>query len=293
MDERTRGVTEMVVAMSISGTVGWFVLRSGRPAHDVVFWRCAFAVLVLGLYCRATGAFRSRLSWAQWITAVTGGVALVANWVLLFASYRHASVAIATAVYNVQPFVLLGFGTFLFGERFDARRIGWLALAFGGVALMVSRKPDASYVGDGFALGIGLALGAAVGWAVAAAAAKRLAGVPPQLIALVHVCIGAFALAPFADLAHPPADAVTWGLLACIGVVHTGAMFALMYAAVQRLPTHVQGALTFINPVVAVATDVLLLGHALHASQALGIAIVLCAAGGLTFAARPRAPSRA
>jgi TctA family transporter len=37
-----RGSLEMVAAMLISGTIGWFVLVSGQPVLDVVFWRCVF-----------------------------------------------------------------------------------------------------------------------------------------------------------------------------------------------------------------------------------------------------------
>jgi hypothetical protein len=35
-----RGSFEMTAAMLISGTIGWFVLVSGQPVLDVVFWRC-------------------------------------------------------------------------------------------------------------------------------------------------------------------------------------------------------------------------------------------------------------
>lgn len=292
MDPRRRGILEMATAMAIAGTIGWFALRSGRPAHDIVFWRCVFAAFALGGYCWCTGAFRARLSRGQWATLLGGGAALVANWVMLFAAYRHASVAIATAVYNVQPFVLLGLGVALFGERLDARKLGWLGLAFAGVVLMAGQRPQAGYVEGAFWPGIALALGAAVGWALAAAAARRLAGVPPQLIAFAHVCMGALALAPFADFGHPPAGTLAWGLLACIGLVHTALMFALMYAAVQRLPSHLQGALTFINPVVAVSVDVFALGHVLHAPQLAGIAVVLLAAACLTLGAGAPAARR-
>lgn len=36
--------------------------------------------------------------------AVLGGVALVANWVLLFEAYSHASIAVATVTYHIARF---------------------------------------------------------------------------------------------------------------------------------------------------------------------------------------------
>jgi nucleoside-diphosphate-sugar epimerase len=56
-----------------------------------------------------------------------GGAAIVFNWVLLFASFRHASISIATAVYNTQPFMLIGLGVLFLGERVTLARLGGLA----------------------------------------------------------------------------------------------------------------------------------------------------------------------
>ncbi|HGY5758324.1 TPA: EamA family transporter, partial [Serratia marcescens] len=45
--EIKRGSLEMTAAMLISGSIGWFVLMSGQPVVNVVFWRCAVGALVL------------------------------------------------------------------------------------------------------------------------------------------------------------------------------------------------------------------------------------------------------
>lgn len=282
MAEQTRGVVEMTAAMTISGTIGWFVLASGLPALDVVFWHCAFAALALTLSCLWTGAFSVSVSCRQMAVVTLGGAAIVLNWLLLFAAYRFASVSIATAVYNVQPFILLGFGVVLFGERITLTKIAWLGFAFGGLLLIVLQRPSADYIGGSFAFGIILVLGAATGWAIAAATTKSLQGVPPQLIALVHVVTGVVILAPFVDFTALPTGVLTWRLLVTIGLLHTAIMYALMYSAVQKLPTHVQGTLALINPVVAVLTDVFALDHALHGLQLMGIGMILVAAAGTT-----------
>ena len=74
--------------------------------------------------------------------------------------------------------------------------------------------------------------------------------------------------------------------LVVLGVVHTGLMYALMYAGVQRLPTALQGGLSFLYPVVAIGVDRLALGHALAPLQWLGAAAILLGAGGLVRASR-------
>lgn len=290
MDKKTQGTLEMSGAMAISGTIGWFVVQSGQAALDVVFWRCAFGAATLALVCAAMGILRGVLTWRQAAWAALGGVAIVTNWLLLFGAYSHASISIATAVYNTQPFMLVGFGALLFGERVTLPKLGWLALAFGGMLLIVQARPGASFAGSHYALGIAMALGAAFFWAVASVIAKRLTGTPPHLIALVQVCVGVLMLAPFAHFGSLPQDSRTWVLLVTVGMVHTGLMYILLYGAVQKLPTYLQGALSFIYPVVAIGVDFVAFGHRLQPAQWLGAAAILLAAAAMNLqGSRPRA----
>jgi len=284
MDKTLRGAAEMSAAMTILGTIGLFVVLSGQAAIDVVFWRCAFGAVALLVICWAQGQFRHRLTWKTLAIAAAGGVAIVVNWAMLFSAYGEASIGIATAVYNTQPFILVGFGALFLGERITAGKLGWLAIAFAGVVLIVQAKGgSADYTGSNYALGIGLALGAAFFWAVAALLTKKLTGTPPQLIALVQVCVGILMLAPFVDWTALPAGQTAWGALITLGAVHTGIMYILMYGAVQKLPTYLQGAFSFIYPVVAIFVDYAAFGHRLQPLQVLGAGAIIIAAMGMTF----------
>ena len=292
MDKKTQGTLEMSAAMAISGTIGWFVVQSGLPALQVVFWRCAFGAVALGLVCWAMGLLRGVLTARTALWAALGGVAIVTNWLLLFGAYSHASISIATAVYNTQPFMLVVFGALLFGERVTLAKLAWLATAFIGMLLIVQAKPDGGAPGGNYMVGIAMALGAAFFWAVASVVAKRLTGTPPHLIALVQVAVGVLMLAPFAQLGTPPQGTTTWLLLITLGVVHTGLMYILLYGAVQKLPTYLQGALSFIYPVVAIGVDFVAFGHRLQPAQWVGAAAILLAAAAMNLQATgPRLPA--
>ncbi|MBS7663377.1 DMT family transporter [Pseudomonas lalucatii] len=283
MNSKARGSVEMTAAMMISGTIGWFVLYSGQPAMDVVFWRCAIGAPVLLAVCAALGLLRGHLTPRLLAFAALGGVAIVLNWLLLFAAYPRASISIATAVYNTQPFILVGLGALFLGERLTATKLMWLGLAFAGMLLIVQAKPNAGYIGSDYLGGILLALGAAFFYALAALVAKKLKGTPPHLIALIQVCVGTLMLVPFANLAQLPTSASSWGALVTLGVVHTGLMYILLYGAIQKLPTHLTGALSFIYPVVAILVDFLAFGHQLQPLQLLGTGAILLAAAGMTL----------
>lgn len=294
MQDKTRGTVEMTAAMLISGTIGWVVVASGEPVINVVFWRCVFGAGTLLVICAALGFLRRGIiTLPQLGIAALGGVAIVANWLLLFASYSRASISIATAVYNTQPFMLVALGAIFMRERITASKLIWLGVAFLGMVMIVQAKPNAGYVGTDYLSGIGLALGAAAGYAAAAILTKKLKGVPPHLIALIHVVVGIIMLLPFGGLNVLPSNGGAWGALATAGILHTGIMYILLYAAIQRLPTNIIGALSFIYPIVAVLVDFFVFGHRLQLVQIAGAAAILLSAAGMTLlAGRNTAASR-
>jgi drug/metabolite transporter (DMT)-like permease len=277
------GVAQMSAAMMILGTIGWFVVRSEQPALDVVFWRCVFGAATLLIVCASLGLFRAHLTLRKIGIASIGGVAIVLNWVLLFSAYKYASITVATAIYNTQPFMLIGFGALLFEEKPNRSKFTWLGMAFIGLLLITFTKSEMTGLGSHFALGVVMALGAAFFWAVASVSTKSLSGTPPHLIALIQVCIGMVMLVPFTHFTALPQSLETWAMLATVGIVHTGLMYILMYSAVQKLPTHLQGVLSFLYPVVAILVDVLALGHRLQLFQVLGAALILLAAAGMNL----------
>ena len=79
MNDTVRGTIEMSAAMAILGTIGWFVVLSGQPIMDVVFWRCAFGALTLLIICAGLGLLRDGLSLRVIGFATLGGVAIVVS----------------------------------------------------------------------------------------------------------------------------------------------------------------------------------------------------------------------
>ncbi|MEM5325842.1 EamA family transporter [Paraburkholderia sp. JHI2823] len=282
--EIRRGAAEMIVAMLMSGTIGWLVVASRQAPINIAFLRCVLGGATLALVCAALGLLRRKhLPPRTLALAVLGGAAIVANWVLLFAAYSRASISMATAVYNTQPFMLVGLGALVLRERVSASTVAWLALAFAGLVCVVEVQPAVLAVPGEYLQGVACAAGAAFLYAISSIITRHLKGTPPHLIALVQLAFGALALAPFIRYGTLPATPLHWAQLVTLGVVHTGIMYVLLYGAIQKLPTAMTGALSFIYPVVAILVDWFAFGQRLAWIQVVGAALILIAAAGVNL----------
>ncbi|MCT4356369.1 DMT family transporter [Streptomyces sp. Je 1-79] len=290
MRNETRGTLELTLAMVLSGTLGIFVVESGASPFDVVFFRCLFGAAALGAYSLARGYFTGHgLTPGKLGLAALGGAFIVFNWVFLFEAYEATSISFATVVYHTQPFFLVVLGAVLFRERITAAKLGWLGVAFVGLVLVSGVRP-----GDTASLkGLGLALAAAVLYALSTVVTKRITGVRPHLIALVQVLVGIPLLLPFADFGAASRLGAGWGWLAGLGLIHTGLMYVLMYAAYQKLPTAKIAVLAFTYPAVAMFADWAVYGHHIGLVQALGVPLIVLAGLKVTLAARTPAAAPA
>lgn len=288
-----KGTAQLTAAMVLSGTLGVFVVESGASPFDVVFFRVLFGALALGGYIAARGWLRDHGFTPRTLgLAVLGGVFIVFNWVFLFQSYETTSISVATVVYHTQPFYVVLLGALLFRERLTAAKVGWIAVAFAGLILVSGVTPgDFASVG-GYLLGIGQALLAALLYGLSTVVTKLITGVRPHLIALVQVLVGIPLLLPFADFGAMGGTGADWGWLVGLGVIHTGLMYVLMYAAYAQLPTAKIAVLAFVYPAVAMVTDWAVYGHHIGLVQALGVPLIVTAGLKVTLA-RPRAAAPA
>lgn len=276
------GKWQMLVAMTLSGTIGLFVLASGQPAMTVVLLRCLIGGLSLLALLYWQGDWQNlNASQVKWL--LLGAAALIINWLCLFSAYRLSSISIATVVYHVQPFFLLILLAMTQKDGQIRRKLPFLLLAFAGVVFSsgLDIRHDLLRSADGHfsraLAGAGLALLAALLYAFATLATRKLQGIAPAQIAGLQLLTGALVLAPMADLSNWSWHWQSWGSLLLLGFVHTGLMYKLMYDAFQKLPATSIASLSFIYPLVALLVDVWFFSTVLSALQLLGMAMILIA----------------
>lgn len=278
LNRRQTGIVEMVLAMGLSGTLGYFVLEANLPVWNIVFFRCVFGLLGLGIYCWWRGFLTPwPLAGRNLLFASLAGCALVANWLLLFGSYQYASISLSTAVYHTQPFFLLLLAKLFFAEAFDLRKLPWYLIAFAGLLLIIEFRWSGLENSQQL-LGFLMALGAAVLYAVTTLFTRQVEGVRPEVIAFLHVMIGSVLLLPVLDLTALPVLASQWWCLIVLGFVHTCLMYIFLYSAYQKLPVALIAILAFLYPAIAILVDYLIYDQSLSVLQWLGIMAVLFSA---------------
>jgi len=289
------GSLTVVLAASgfgLLGPVARFAYDAGLEPLSFVAWRAGFGTVVVALYSGWRIA-RGRAFVAPWrlrpgeqaslVVIIASGVFLN---VAMFYAFGLTTVALALLGFYTYPALVAVVAVLRRHEPLDAVRVGALALALGGMVLVVAGGLDPASGVRVEPLGIGLALVAAlaqvtfvtvsrsgydsipteqaIGWILAATAVI--------CVALAVVTGGTTALlAPLRSN-----DALSLAVVA--GVLAAGIPSVLFLTGIRSIGGTRTGILMLIEPVVGVALAAVLLAEAIRPIQVLGGVAILGAA---------------
>ena len=287
----SKATIEMVIAMMLSGTIGYFVISSGQSFWNVVFFRCLLGAVTLGVYAWFRDLFPRRLfQKGTLLLIISGGITLVGNWIFLFSSFDYIPFSIATMAYHTQPLMLVLVSALIAGQRVAPSLLFWLLVSFFGLLLVaeldiqqITQLIDAEGESKNAVFGLILALAAALLYTATTLITKKIEQVPPTIIALIQVVIGVFMLLPFVQFAQLPSTAMPWVDLIILGVVNTGFMYVIIYDAFQKLPTKLIAILSFIYPIMALFVDYVAFSTHVTLWQGLGVVLILLAVMAVKF----------
>lgn len=267
--------------MVIWGTLGFFVLKTDMNTVDIAFFRCLIGALVLGPYCWYRGMFTHRPTLSSLGLILLGGICIAFNWVLLFLSFRYASITLGNVSYYVQPIFLLLLGYFIFRERIESIKWGFILLSILGVYLTIDLTHETLSTESTQLLGVGCALAAGFLYSLATMIVKKENSLSAPLIAFIQFIGGGLVLLPMTSLHSVPTDLPTLCNLAIICFVHTVVAFVLYYKSVSLLSTDVIAIISYVDPIVAIITDVIFFNRHLSKLQIVGIILTLAGSYGV------------
>lgn len=272
---------KMTLSMAIFGSIGFFTGKTGIPAIELVFVRCICATLFLGALWVITGQHKTEI-WEkkEIVQILLCGIFLVLNWVFLFKAFEVTSITIAITIYNLAPIFVLLLGTLFLKERMTWNSLIAVLICFLGSMLILGINTVQSisdFLGSGFIW----ALLSAFCYAMTMLLGKGVNQLSAYAMTFVQTSIGILILLPFLNFTlFQGLTTTNWLYIIGTGLIHTGFVYYLFFDSLRKLTTGVISALVFIDPVVAILLDTLILDFRPTLLQSLGILLIF---GGIIY----------
>ena len=271
----TIGRLYMLIAMILSGSIGYFALESQQVSANIVFVRCIIGALFLFGYVWIFKLYpdRADITFKTLLMLLVGGLTLVFNWLFLFESYKTLSIGITTVIYSTQPFILMILGAFLLKEKIKLESLILIVIAFIGLVIVVLGGDIQQ--SEVKVSGVINALVAATLYAISTIYTKKITKLKPTFIAMCHLCIGCVVFINFVDVDNFIANIPTGHNLIILGLVHTGFMYIFLYGAYEKSDISSLAIMSFVYPIVALSLDVIIYDLKLTHIEISGVIVIL------------------
>lgn len=266
----------LFIAMCLIWGIPYLLIKvavSDISPVTLVFSRTLVGALILVPIALARGSLLPVLPHWRWVVLYTA-IEVALPWFLVSHAEVRLSSSLAGLLIAATPFagVVLGriTGT---SDPFDARRLFGLVVGFIGVGALVGFNVSVSDFGAAGEIGL-VAICYAVGPTIVS---RRLSDVPNIGVVAVSVALPAIVYAPFAltrlpATVPPPQVLLAIGLL---GVVCTALAFLIFFALIAEVGPVRATIITYVNPAVALALGVTLLGEPLTIGAVGGFGLIL------------------
>lgn len=269
----------LISSMVIFGTIGLFVRYIPLPSSVIACVRGFIGMLFLLLVMAIR---RKKLDLASirknGLVLFLSGIALGANWILLFQAYRYTTVATATLCYYLAPMIILLVSPLVLRERLTLRKLVCVVVALAGM-VCISGVLDSGIPSPGELTGILLGLGAAALYATVVLLNKKTTGIPSNDRTIVQLGISAIVVFPYIllteDVASLQFSPLTITLLLVVAVIHTGIAYALYFSSLKALPAQTAAIFSYIDPIVAILLSALLLKEHMGLLGVIGAVLIL------------------
>lgn len=268
----------MVAAMWIFGTIALFVRNIPVSSSEIALYRAAAASVLLGMYFLATGQkIELRAIGRELPLLLLSGVAMGINWILLFEAYRYTTVSVATLSYYFAPVIVTVACPILFREKMGPKQ--WLCFFMSTLGIVLITGIGDLRGSNTHLIGILFGFGAAVLYASVVLLNKRIKGVAGMQRTFLQFVAAVIVLLPYVAFTGGftlnTLSAGGWVNLLIVGVVHTGIAYCMYFSALKDIPGQEAAILSYMDPLVAVAVSVFVLGERLTLMQLTGGILIL------------------
>lgn len=282
----------LFAAMSVIWGVTWIAMKLGvAVVPPLLFAGTRFVIagtLLLTWQARGGGPLRHVWRHPARFALVTS-MMIVATYALLFWGVQHVPTGLAAVINNaLMPVALLAMGVVSGEERFTVRQAAAIALGLGGLAVLFGPSAMNGAVADPLQVwGIAATVCATLAYSLGSVLARPLLrSASPTAMSGSMNLTGGIALVVLSLALEPGAARALhgdWGLAAWGGwlfLVLFGSLggYTIYLLLIRDWGAARAGLYAFVSPVIAVLSGVAVFGETLHATDAIGMVIMLAAA---------------
>lgn len=274
---RSRDVFELLL-LSLLWGAAYLFMRAAVPAFGpapLVAVRLGLAALLLLPVMVLRGGMPVLLA-HPWQLLVLGVPYTALPFMLLAFASLHITAGLIAVLNATAPLFAALIAHYLLKDRMGSWRAWGLLIGFAGVVVLM--WGSGSFRSNSGVLAVGAVLCTSFTWGLGAHyARKHLASADAVVITVGSLLAASLFLAPFAWVSWPTEtpNLRAWAEVAFLGIASSGLGFLLYFRLLRRIGPVRAMSVTFLNPVVAMASGALYLGEDVTPQMLAGSAVVL------------------
>lgn len=253
---------QFIVSMIIFGTIGLVVryidLAASERALLSSLLGCLFLFFIFSI-------MKKKISWnlvkSNALFLFLSGVALGGNWIFLYQSYDHTSLANATLGYYFAPVFVMILSPVVLKEQLSIKKIICIVIAIIGMIMIVGEGVSAT-ASDDF-LGLTFGLSAAAFYAALLLLNKFIKEMDKLELTIIQLGTTALLLLPYVFLTEGfgifGLSSASIPFILILGIVNTGIGFWLFFLGMEKLKGQSIAMLSYVDPFVAILISAMIL----------------------------------
>nr|WP_106781749.1 DMT family transporter [Lysinibacillus timonensis] len=278
---------QFICSMIIFGTIGLVVryidLAASERALLSSFLGCLFLLVIFFMMKR-------RIAWnlvkLNVLFLILSGIALGGNWIFLYQSYDHTTLANATLGYYFAPVLVMILSPVVLREQLAIKKVVCIVVAMIGMAMIVGEGVSAS--GSDDLLGLTFGLIAATFYAALLLLNKFIKEMGKLELTIIQLGTTSLLLMPYVFLTEGlgifELSSSSIPFILILGIVNTGIGFWLFFSGMENLKGQSIAMLSYVDPFVAILISTMILQEQMTLVQILGGVLLL----GSTFVSEIR-----
>lgn len=269
---------QFILSMIIFGTIGlvnrYIDLSSSERALLSSFIGCIFLSFIFVM-------MKKKISWdivkSNALILLLSSIALGGNWIFLYQSYDHTTIANATLGYYFAPVFVMLLSPFILKEKLSIQKGVCIIVAILGLILIVGEGISASKLND--ILGLSFGLIAAIFYATLLLINKFIKNMEKLELTIIQLGLTALLLMPYVfftsgfGIFEVPSSSIPF--IFVLGVINTGIGFWLFFSGMENLKGQSIAMLSYVDPFLAILISAVILQEPMTFIQILGGVLLL------------------